>query len=293
MTIRFAAARYVEQGADRRLVHAAISPPPGTVKSISDVKRARREAYKRAEEQGVRGGACVFHPFRVTEAATREYQEASEAGVTEHGLWLWVLDNEQDWRSQVYWSPHFHIIGLSREFAENRPEEQGGWVVERLSTLDEFRLTDQESYASMAKCARYVLSHAGFLPDDSSHVVTWFGSLAYNSFSPEEAVSEGVLSTIERYAAEAIGGLEEESDQEGKEEQRARCEQDGCNGVLKPIWDAGGALLDPGWCESIGREAERRLSVAFEWATGERQPPPGLRRPRSEEECREAFEALL
>jgi hypothetical protein len=51
--------------------------------------------------------------------------------------------------------------------------------------------------------------------------------------------------------------------------------------------------MDKSWCERIGREQQRRLSAAFEWAIGERQPPPGLKRPTTEQEAREAFESVL
>jgi len=67
-----------------------------------------------------------------------------------------------------------------------------------------------------------------------------------------------------------------------------------CGGdTSSAIWKAGAALTDPGWCDRIGREQQRRLVAAFEWAIGDRKPPPGLKGPRTEEEAREALEALL
>ena len=52
-------------------------------------------------------------------------------------------------------------------------------------------------------------------------------------------------------------------------------------------------VIDKSWTERIGRRQQQRLAAAFEWAIGDRQPPPGLKNPRSEEEALEAFEAVL
>jgi len=51
--------------------------------------------------------------------------------------------------------------------------------------------------------------------------------------------------------------------------------------------------MDKRWTERIGRRQQQRLAAAFEWAIDDRQPPPGLKNPRSEEEALEAFEAVL
>jgi len=51
--------------------------------------------------------------------------------------------------------------------------------------------------------------------------------------------------------------------------------------------------MDKSWTERIGRRQQKRLAAAFEWAIDDRQPPPGLKNPRSEEEALEAFEAVL
>jgi hypothetical protein len=293
ITARLSAARYVEDdGADRRAVHAVVSPPEGSVRSITDLKRAKRDAYRLAEEHGVRGGVAVTHGDRVKPDVLDAYRELFEAGATEQKVWRWVRDHARDWRSLTYWSPHFHIIGLCRDFEANSPDNDGGWVVERLSTMAEYRLTHRRGYESVAHTARYLLSHASFDPQSGSHSVTWFGSLANNAFSPESVVSKGALGTIERYAEEAVGAGESDDggDSEGDE---PKCERDRCEGVLKPIWEAGAALQSASWCDQIGREQERRLRTAWEWAIGDVVPPPGLCQPRSEEECAEAFASLL
>ena len=50
------------------------------------------------------------------------------------------------------------------------------------------------------------------------------------------------------------------------------------------------------WCaEDDGKlwSFVRRHEERVEWAIGDRQPPPGLKNPGSEEEALEAFEAVL
>jgi len=284
----------VASGVGKRAVHATVSPPEGEVRTLAQLERAKREAYRLAEDHGVRGGAVVTHGFRIRAEVLAEYREQAEE-TSEWGAWAYVREEYgENWRQAVYWSPHFHVVGLCRDFAANDPESDEGWVVERLSTLDRFGLTDQDGYESMARVATYILSHATFERESQSAAVTWYGDLAYNKFSPEEAVSSGVLSTIERYAEEACGAGEELIEEDGEESgDPERCEEEGCRGGLQPIWDAGLALSDREFVERIGREREERLRAAFEWAVGDRVPPPGMKRPESEAQAEEALSVIV
>jgi hypothetical protein len=119
--------------------------------------------------------------------------------------------------------------------------------------------------------------------------VSWFGKLHSTQFDPEEELSGGALSVIERKAAEAVGNEEYEEEAE----EPPTCKESDCDGERRPIWDANLYLGDREWVDHVGREAEKRLSVAFDWAIGEKRPPPGLRKPRSRTEYEEAFEQLL
>jgi hypothetical protein len=122
--------------------------------------------------------------------------------------------------------------------------------------------------------------------------VRWFGELATTKFQPDEEVSEGALETIERITEEVVGEPVEDDEGGAGVEEDEECEECGARS-RSPIWEAGAALMDKGWCDRIGRDRERRLLAAFEWAIGEREPPPGLKRPQSEEQAREAFEEML
>jgi hypothetical protein len=212
-------------------------------------------------------------------------------------LWSFVRRHEErvergigggDWRALSYWSPHWHIIGLAEEFEADDPDAQGGWVARRIRSLERFTLHREKGYEDMVGTSMYLLSHATFESDSSSDCVRWFGSLATTQFSPETELTERELETVERKAAEAAGA----GPVDGERSEPCECAE--CGSVsFSPIWEAGAALMDKSWTERIGRRQRQRLAAAFEWAIGDRQPPPGLKNPRSEEEALEAFEAVL
>lgn len=289
---RLAGARYAEaEGIDRRLVHAVMSPPEGDVQTLQQVSDGFRDAYRLAERQGIRGGVAVFHGFRVLE----EVQDEHEAADPGKGLWDWIKhDRPENWRDLTYWSPHWHILGLCEDMAENHPEEQDGWVAERIRGLAPFGgLTDREGYRDMARVAYYVLSHATF--EEGRDCVRWFGELATTNFQPDEALSQGSQDTIERHVEEIVGPTQEddESDAGGPGEDESReCEHCGSTS-WSSIFQAGYALQDQGWCSRLEADRERRLVAAWEWVIGDRIPPPGLKNPRNEEEAIEALEALV
>jgi hypothetical protein len=191
----------------------------------------------------------------------------------------------------TYWSPHWHIIGLCRDFDADDPDEQDGWVARRIRSLAPYEgLRDREAYDDLVGAVRYLMSHATYESGTSRDCVRWFGELATTNFQPEEALSEGSYDVIDRVVREVVGA-DDEGDGDGVEEDE-ECECCGSRS-WSPIWDAGGALADPGWCDRIGRDAERRLVAAFEWAIGEREPPPGLKRATCEADAQEALEELL
>lgn len=288
ITKRLSAARHVETaGIDRRTVHAVMSPPEGEIRTLQQVYDGYREAYRLAEQKGVRGGTAIFHGYRVK----AEVQEQYRAADPDMGIWRWLLDERaESWRSLTYWSPHYHIIGLCREFEADDPDAQDGWVARRVRALNPHEgLRDREAYDDLVGAVRYLMSHATFETDTSRDCVRWFGSLATANFQPDEALSDGSYDVIDRVVREVVG-----ADEEGAEGDEGADECECCGSrSWSPIWDAGAALADPGWCDRLDREKERRLKVAFEWVIGEAVPPPGLRNPSSEEEAREALEAVL
>lgn len=307
ITTRLGAARYAaDEGLDKRAVHAVVSAPEGSIRSLTDVSQGFRDAYALAQDKGVRGGVAIFHGYRVTDRGKEAFRDAKRSGDWDEDrdgkLWSFVRSREKrverglaagTWRDLTYWSPHWHILGLARDFEADDPDAQDGWVARRVRSLRPFKLTETDGYEDMVGVSRYLLSHGTFESDTSKDCVRWFGQLATTKFSPEEELSEGTLSVIERKAREIAGASDDRGDGDDVEDDEPEpC--DVCGSTSRsPIWDAGSALMDKGWCDRIGREQQRRLTAAFEWAIGERQPPPGLKRPRTESEAVESLEALL
>ena len=291
---RIQGARYAAgDGLDRRAVHATLSPPEGTITTIQGVYDGFRKAYSIAQEQGIRGGVAIFHGYRATQEAKAEYNADVADGLwdpeQDGRLWKWIREQPRSYRNLTQWSPHWHILGLARDVASNKPDEQEGWVCQRLSTFSAMTLTRVDSYEEIANAAMYVLSHASFEAGESTDTIRWFGEVATASFSLSNDLSAGTKRTIERRAEEAVAPVKADSAREDEN----LCSENGCMGRIQPIWDAGLALQDQAFCMAIGREAEKRLTAAFEWAIKEIEPPPGTKQPRTEAEAHEALETLL
>lgn len=290
---RLASARRQADGAQSRLIHGVVSPPAGEITTLVDYWSGFSDAYDLAQEKGVDGGVVMAHGWRVKDRVKREYRRKSDADViTEGGLWQFVRENEKDWRTQVYWSPHYHILGLSADVGANKPGQQDGWVFSRLSTDTYFSMTATESYEAMARMALYILSHVGFQAEEQKQVVRWYGTLSYNKFAGLDALEDWEQSVVRRNVEEVLECDLDDNAQSGSDELED-CPEDGCNGSLRPIWDATDWLADRDWCDQIGRIQQRRLSLAFEMALGDVVPPPGLKNPKSRDDLEEAFEVMM
>ena len=274
-----------DSGLEKRAVHAVASPPEGEITSLVDVDRGFRTAYEKAKEAGIHGGTAIFHGFRVTDEAKQQWAIETDSGDNGPKLWQWVREHNTHWRELTYWSPHYHILGIAPEVESNNSD----WIIERIRTLDNYERSNLDSYRDIAKAAMYIISHTTFESNTSKDSIRWYGSLATSKFSADENMSSGVIDVIERKSAEAV---DEPQKNTGSGEDEPECENCGSTG-FSSIFEAGGALMDKGWCNRIDREQERRLNTAFQWAIGEIEPPPGLKNPTSEADAREAFEHLL
>ena len=286
-TVRLTAAREVEpDGYRRRLAHIVVSAPEGALGTITEYEKGKRRAYQLAQEHGVRGGVVIGHAYRVTDEAKRLFGALKDAGEVDCGLWRWILtEREGDWRSAVYFSPHYHIVGLVEDLAESSPESDGGWVVSRIRSLERHHLTKLKPYEDVYGLLYYLLSHATYDPEASQHALRWFGTLAYNQFNPE-SLADWKVSVIRRLARNA-------RDERLDEAYEHRCDEEECQGVLAPITEAAAHLQRPEWCEEIGREKERRLVAASKWFYGEVIPPPGRQHPRSRAQADVVLDELV
>jgi hypothetical protein len=240
-------------------------------------------------EAGVRGGVCVFHGFRVRDEVKEEFRDVRALRDDVEGVWKWVRENDRDWRSQTYWSPHFHYIGLCEDFDAEGFDE---WVLRRLSSAKAFSCVSQVSaYKSLSSMVSYILSHATFETEESVKCVTWYGEVHPSQFQAEEELSAGAIDVIARLSEQVAGGRESRG--EGGEDIRGECRREVCSGNCRPIFDAFDWLSDPEWSENIDTERYRYLVVAFEWSIGEIDPPPGMRHPMSRLECEEGLAHLV
>jgi hypothetical protein len=253
-----------------------------------DWEKAKQKAYDLAKEKGISGGVLIPHGWRVEEDAKAVWRVKKDAGDVDCGIWRWVREHDRDWRSLTYWSPHFHILGLGADLGESDPVNDDGWVFSRIDSFDRFRITDPDAYRPMFKAANYLLSHVGYEQESGKQAIRWFGSLANNQFSIEDQLTDWEQSAVDRIT-EKVAGYSVEDD----EDDEKTCDEEGCEGQMSPIWSAFDRLADPDWCDSIGREKHQRLVAAFEWAIGDRRPPPGLKHPQTQAQADEAFESIL
>jgi len=286
----------------RQTGHAVIAPPDGAVMNEREFYEGRSRAAEIAKDKGFRGFAVVAHPWRVTDAAKREYREVDP----DIGMWVWLRRNfsESELRERIYWSPHYHIIGLMTVDMEPG-DESDEWLYEFIRSFGEYENSrDSESHEEVYGAFRYLLSHTGFPEESTQQSITWYGDLANAVFVENagrdyqiEKPSEGVRSVIRR-EVEAIAGVVDgaESDESGAEsddeddgDEVGECPCDDCGGVLIDVFDVQEYLRH----NEPPPDVTKRMMVAYEWRTGDRAPPPGLKHPQSAEEAREAFEAML
>lgn len=294
---RLAAARYAaEAAADKRGIHAVVSPEGETIDTIAAFYAARRRANEIAKEHGIRGGVIIAHGYRATDE-TRDRYESSGSDLP---LWWWIRENGRPWREQVEWSPHFHIIGLAS--SENRDPESGrpghiepgedrpdGWVFKNIRSLDRYEGTrDRGGMEDMVGLTRYLLSHTTYPAGEDRQAVTWFGELHGTNFNPEEALEPREWDRVQRVAKRAVGKEVDLEDGEGGAEE---CSVEGCDGNVHEIWEARAFLDTVGG--SISAEMYDRIDTAYRWAIGDLEPPPELQRPRSVSWAEEAFAELL
>jgi len=279
----------------RQLVHTTVSPPEGAITTIQGYREGRSEALDLAKEKGIRGGAVVPHPFRPNEKGKTLYREETGDDPDAPGLWVWLRNTIDDWREFVEWSPHYHVIGMGTpDMDPGGAEKDGGWLYHFIGSFDRYERRDRASYESVYGAFRYLLSHTGWHEDDPMDAVTWFGDLANNKFVDDATASwqiekppDAVMRTIERIAEEVAGGeLEEDRDGAAEDEDR-ECSE--CGEVMIDVFDVPVYLdrADP------DPEVRERMQAAYDWRLRRSVPPPGLRFPQTEEQAREAFEAML
>lgn len=297
-TVRIQGFRYTQpEDWHRQAAHAVISPPEGAVRSKKQYWDGRKKAAEIAERKGWRGFTVIPHPYRVTEEGKQEYREADP----DYGIWVWLRNDVEGGVSRyTYWSPHYHIVGVTG--ADMEPAREGDeWTYSFIRSVESFEgVRDRESHGDLYGLLRYLLSHTGYPAGSTKQVVTWYGDLANSVFVENatetwqnEKPSEGVLSVLEREVREAVGvsGDDDESDGEAAPEgdEMGACPVEDCEGMLIDVFDVARFLEhnDP------PPDVQERMRAARDWRLGRLEPPAGAKCPTTEQGARESFEALL
>lgn len=294
ITVRMGAARYAAAEGEKRAIHGIVSPPEESVTTIEDFYDMIGDAYDLAKEKGVRGGVAVPHGYRIKDEIKDIAEAKREKGEFVGGDWKFARECDRHWRDCVYWSPHVHIIGWvgSNDVQEGDSEGDDGWVWHNRRSLEEFHLTREDGYDDMIGLAHYLMSHVTLQKGEGRQAYRWFGELSAASFSPQQELSEGTLTAIQR-RAERVAGCppgEEEGDGAAGDEEAEECPVEECEGELVSIWDAEAFMEQNG--DELTEGEYDRLMTANLWRRGEIEPPPGLKRPKTEQDAREAFKLL-
>lgn len=288
--------RYAQpDGWRKQAAHAVVSPPEGEVRTERQYWEGKKKAAEIAESKGWRGFAVVPHPYRPNEEA----QERFRAEDPEYGIWVWLREDVEDMARYTKFSPHYHIIGATG--GDMEPAEEGDeWTYRFFRSLERFEgVHDRDSHEDVYGLFRYLLSHTGYPEESTKQVVTWYGDMA-NSVFVEDATeewqtqkpSEGVRSALRREIEAAVGVGDEDDDGDGRgveEDEPEWCEVEGCEGEMIDVFDVFDYLIqnDP------PPEVRHAMETARDWRLGRCEPPAGMKRPQTEEQAREAFEAML
>ena len=295
-TARVQAFRYTQPNDYRRQVaHAVVSPSEGEVMNARQYFEGKKKAAEIAKEKGWRGFAVIPHPYRVNEKGKQRYREENP----EKGIWVWLRNDVDGMERYTKWSPHYHIVGFTSSDLEGATEGDE-WAYTFIRSMDK-RFTgtrDRESHGEVYGTFRYLLSHTGYPEGSTRQVVTWYGDLGNNVFVEEaseewqsEKPSEGVLSVLEREVEKAAGGVVETGEEGGSghtEDEKQVCEVEGCDGEVISVFDVRAYLRQ---CDPP-REVRENMVLARDWRLGDVEPPPGLKRPQTEEQAREALAVL-
>jgi hypothetical protein len=285
---RLAAFRHAAEGWGKRLLHVVASPEVDRV-SADRFWSLRSDAQEAVRDAGVRGGYCIAHPYRTSEAAEELFRTAVQEGDLDPDVGRWTFlrrlagGNWDRWESLVEAGPHYHFLAACEDFDPEAVPD--GWVVKNVRSFSRFDRHNAESFEDMARAAWYLRTHGA--AEDFRQTATWFGEMHPASFDPGEELTAAAWDGIQRQAAEAVGvPIEEMRDVEAGEDAERMCEVEDCEAVLRDIEDLRTFTSDASWMRSLPPDRRNRLRAAEIWLFEETvTPPPSVR--SSEEQLRE------
>lgn len=286
---RLAAFRQAAEGWGKRLVHVVASPDVDRV-SADRFWSLRSEAQDVVREAGARGGYCIAHPYRTSDAAEELFRAAVQDGDLDASTGRWTFlrrlagGDWDRWDSLVEAGPHYHFLAAVEDLDPSAVPD--GWMVKNVRSFSRFEKRDMESFEDMARAAWYLRTHGA--AEEFRQTATWFGEMHPSVFDPAEELGAVEWQFIQERAAEAVGvPIEEMRDVEGGGEEAERiCEVDGCEEVLHDIEDLRTFTSDAAWMRSLPPKRRHRIRAVEIWIFEETViPPPSVR--SSEEQTRE------
>jgi hypothetical protein len=283
---RLAAFREAAEGWGKRLLHIVVSPTEDRV-STERFWSLRSEAQDVVQAVGARGGYCIAHPYRTSDAAERLFRTAVQDGDLDERTGRWTFlrrlagGDWDRWESFVEPGPHYHFLAACEDFDPDAIPAD--WVVKNVRSFSRFERQDRESYEDMAKSAWYLRTHGA--AEEFRQTATWFGEMHPASFDPAEELTAVAWDRIQREAAEAVGvPIEEMRDRDG--DGTRTCEVEDCEAVLHDIEDLQTFTADASWMRSIPPKRRHRIRAVEIWIFEETIiPPPAVR--SSEERVQE------
>ena len=285
---RLAAFREAAEGWGKRLVHVVASPTEDRV-STDRFWSLRSDAQEAVRAAGARGGYCIAHPYRTSDAADELFRTAVQEGNLDENTGRWTFlrrlagDDWGKWEGLIEPGPHYHFLAAVEDFDPEAVPD--GWVVKNVRSFSRFEKRDTESYEDMARAAWYLRTHGA--AEEFRQTATWFGEIHPSTFDPAEELTATGWERIQREAAEAVGvPLEEMRDAEGGDGTERTCEVEDCEAVLHEIEELPTYTADASWMRSIPPKRRHRIRAVEIWVFEETViPPPAVR--SSEERTRE------
>jgi len=276
---RLAAYREAREGAERPAAHVVASPPQDRRYSVDAFWSTRSESYRALEDTGAPGGMVVPHPYRTNDRGDELYAAARDKGDLEEGDGKWnflrdVSEDSEDLRRYIEPAPHYHaLVPTNYVDGEAAPE---GWIVHRIRKVQSFHRHDTQAYRDMAAVAYYVLTHAAY--QKGRQALTYYGSLAPGSFSPEEELTAAAWDRIQREAEKAVRERPSHGSGSGEADVE-ECHRDDCDAPVHDLEELRTFLENEEWVERIrrqrsGRQHWLRLRGMLAWSEGRTDRPP-------------------
>jgi hypothetical protein len=239
---------------------------------------------------GARGGYCIAHPYRTSDAAERLFRTAIQEGDLDERTGRWTFlrrlagGDWDRWQSFIKPGPHYHFLAACEDLDPDAVPD--GWVVENVRSFSRFEKRDMESYEDMARAAWYLRTHGA--AEEHRQTATWFGEMHPASFDPEEELGATEWHFIQDRAAEAVGvPLEDMRDPQVEMDGSEQiCDVEDCEAVLHGIEDLHTFTSDVAWMRSLPPKRRHRIRAVEIWMFEETIiPPPSVR--SSEERTQE------